>query len=230
MKLSILLSVRKNSKFLAKFLHNYADKTRHWDEHELLIMYSEQDTWNKEIINDFDGIPSIHFFKEDYKLGRSGLHQYFNELARHATGEFLIYFCDDHHIAVRDWDVKLLDFIAENNIDSKKVNMIVPKWDNAGAMSQILSRGWYEAAGSIGRYGNIDSYNNFVAEKIDQERVHQMTEPLFHDFTHDPYIMTPEDCIVEDMQPILENWGDQSVTDRIQEDAEKLQEAIRNEV
>jgi hypothetical protein len=230
MKLSILLASRKNSKFLAKFLMCYMEYTFDISAHELLCMYNTEDTWNQELISQMSSLPGVSFYKEDLHLGRSGLHEYFNTLATHATGDFLIYFCEDHCIVQPNWDQTILAFIRGNKIDPAKVNMIVPKFDNIGAMNQIVSRKWFETLGNIGRFGNIDSYNNYVAEKIDQTRIHPMDFPLFHDFTHDPQIMTPEHCRVQNETPLPEQWGDPSVMAKIIEDAAALQKAIESEV
>lgn len=226
-KISVLIASRKNSKFLAKFLHALLNNTEHIEDLEILCMYSEQDTWNKDLIENFAGI--VQFFQEDYKLGRSGLHRYFNEMLKHASGDWVIYFCDDHCIVSRGWDKYLLDFAAERNLDPQKIYSIVPAWDNTGAMNQMLSRGYINAVGNIGRFGNIDSYNNHVAMAI-QGRIAQAAKPIFHDFTHDPQVMTPEDNIVEGYSPDPELWDDQTVKDRIMEDQRILKEAIANEL
>ena len=226
-KISVLIASRKNSKFLAKFIHALMSNTSRLEDIEVLCMYSAQDTWNKELIGNFGGL--FQFYPEDKKLGRSGLHVYFNELLKHATGDWVIYFCDDHCIISQGWDLYLLNFAADRKLDPQKIYSIIPAWDNAGAMNQMLSRGYINALGNIGRFGNIDSYNNFVAMAI-QGRIAQATKPIFHDFTHDPSVMTPEHNIVEGYSPDPEMWEDQSVKDRIAEDQRILKEAIANEL
>lgn len=231
-KISVLLSSRKNSKFLSKFLFNYLEYTNDLASAELLVMYSGQDTWNTELIKHFQSktYPFMRFYSENYGLGRSGLHQYFNELAARARGDWLIYFCDDHCIVRKGWDTYLYKVIEENKIDPNKVNMIVPKWDNVGAMNQILSRAWFETLRNIGRFGNIDSYNNFVAEKIDQDRVRNLDEAFFHDFTHDPEILTAAHSKLDGENPLPEEWGSVEIQNRIIEDGARLQMAIEGEV
>lgn len=236
MKISVLLASRKNSKFLSKFIFNFLQNTHYFSQNpeihlssvELLVMCSEQDTWNRSLIEYVKEIPNISFFPENYRLGRSGLHIYYNELLQHATGDWIIYFCDDHCITVNGWDRYLLGYIEDKGIDHNKIYQIVPGWENAGSMNQMLSRGWVNALGNIGRFGNIDSYNNFVAERILKDRTHRPSEPLFYDFTHDPKVMTPEDNIVEGYSPLTESWESPEVQNRIIEDGKKLMEAIDN--
>lgn len=205
-KLSILISARKDSKYLAKFLFGLFQNTDDFSSVEVLVMLNEGDTWNAELVNYFraddhkDQNYYVKFFRENYGLGRHGLHIYFNDLLKYATGEWIIYFCEDHFIHRGGWDTYLRRFIAgaagEANRSDRKFPLdpsepwvIVPKFDNAGAMNHIVSRGFVEALGGVlGNHGWIDSYINdltFRAWGDHPKRVLRMDLELFHDFTHD---------------------------------------------
>lgn len=190
-KISVLVTGRKNSKYLAKFLHGLMVRTGDMANVEVLVMLNKEDTWNRELQAFYMALGlnvkgSFQFFEEDYKLGRDGLHKYFNDMAEFATGDWLVYFCDDHFITASGWDNAIRDFAEANNIDSSKINFIIPKFDNAGTMNHIVSRGAYTAMGQLGRHGWIDSYLNDVMHRMGHdERVFRMDDELFHDFTHD---------------------------------------------
>ncbi len=187
-KISVLVSARKNSKFLAKFIFGYLARTTNPHETELLVMLNADDDWNDELKWYF-GEQGIRFFTEDYKLGRAGLHQYLNDMVPEAKGDWLVYFCEDHFIIEPGWDQKIRSYIRDRELDSSKIYTIVPKFDNCGAMNQIVSRGFVDTLGGVfGRHGWIDSYINELNTRTfgdHSDRVIRMDEELFHDFTHD---------------------------------------------
>lgn len=208
-KISILISARKNSKYLAKFLMGFFERTDDPLSIQVLVMMNQHDTWNLDLMHHFMN-HGVEFYFENMELGRAGLHEYFNELYKHATGDWIIYFCEDHYIIMNGWDRYLKSFIngyltsyngdLKHNhgpLDWSKIWCIIPKFDNAGAMNQILSRGYCEAiGGKLGNHGWIDSYINdlnlsafgILAEQptiSPDSRILRIDEPMFHDFTHD---------------------------------------------
>lgn len=244
-KISVLVAARKNSKYLAKFLHGYFTRTEDLDNTEILVMLNKDDTWNDDLVNYYD----IHdhrvkqhyvkFFREDYNLGRAGLHMYFNDLLKHAKGDWIVYFCEDHFIIYDGWDEKVRYDIGKRQLNPQKVNVIVPVFDNAGAMNHIVSRGYVSILGDLGKHGWIDSYINHVCElafghRLDDTRsnrlVRNIDEKLFHDFTHDhPNPMS--DAHLQSISPSeghkLPKFDTDEVRSLVGADAEKLKEAMR---
>lgn len=203
-KISVLVSARKNSKYLSKFLLGYFQRTRDQINTEILVMLNEHDTWNDELVNFYGS--TVKFYREDYELGRAGLHIYFNDLYEHAKGDWIVYFCEDHFIIMDEWDEYVRSMIDGSLmvdtktevgfalkheygiLDSKQPYCLVPKFDNCGDMNQILSRGYCETIGGMGKHGWIDSYINDlnqVAFGIGRGRVFRFDKDMFHDFTHD---------------------------------------------
>jgi hypothetical protein len=264
-KISVLVAARKNSKYLAKFLLGYFDRTQDFANTEILVMLNEHDTWNNDLVQYFDWHDHVNrehyvkFFRENLELGRAGLHEYFNELYKQATGEWIVYFCEDHFITMPGWDDYLRSLIMgtlrlpgpsdqpvrlkndQGPLDPNKVWCIIPKFDNAGAMNQILSRGYCEALGGIiGRHGWIDSYVNdlnaaafgIAADRPNYkegDRIFKLDDETFHDFTHDkpnPMSDAHMQSITEGKGKQLPKYTDSVVLDRIREDAEKLKQAI----
>lgn len=237
-KISVLIAARKNSKYLAKFLFGLYENTSpgiQGGELEVLVMLNEHDTWNRELVSYFEGRGDTRFFYEDKRLGRAGLHEYFNDLLEHATGDWIIYFCEDHFINPPNriyWDEYFLSRIAELQMDPAQPYVIVPKFDNAGAMNHMVSRGYVKVmGGKLGRHGWIDSYINDVTAgawgRISPYLVRMDTE-TFHDFTHDtPEPMDPIHNQVElsEAAKKLPKHGDQVYQHRVNLDAEILKKA-----
>lgn len=251
-KLSVLVAARKNSKYLAKFLHGYFVNTigKHQDT-EVLVMLNEHDTWNRELVRYYENYTdwNIRFFYEDYQLGRAGLHLYFNELYKHCTGQWIVYFCEDHYIIADSWDHQVRQVIDgtalaiktdgqpevlqhhNGRLNPTKIWAIIPKFDNAGAMNHIVSRGLVEQMGGrLAQHGNLDSYLNDVIKWLPRERRIAMDEPLFHDFTHDvpsPMSDAHLQSVISEAGKKMPDYDEAVIAQAVADDVVKLQSAIR---
>src|SRR5258705_12200365 len=151
--ISLLLTARQDSKFLAKFIMTYITNTKSFKNVELIVFIPPTDTWNKEL---FEYFPMIRRIDDNTGIGRGGSNIFYSEAAKFARGEWLWYLCDDHNLF--EWyDEYITNYIKDNNIDPNKVNVIAPMCDNSGRISHILSRKTYETIG-FGQHGNVDSY------------------------------------------------------------------------
>lgn len=246
--ISVLIAARKNSKYLAKFLFGLAANTQYPAGIQTLVMLNEDDTWNRELVHYFDlhqDFLPIEFHTENYGLGRAGLHVYFNDLLQHATGDWIIYFCEDHFITMHGWDTYLQRVIAGITQQGDSLNkpfpldpsepwIIVPKFDNAGSMNHIVSRGYIDALGGVlGRHGWIDSYINDLSTQAwgrHPLRVLRMDKEIFHDFTHDdpsPMSDAHLQTIIGPEAAKLPKHGSQEYQILIEDDAERLREATK---
>lgn len=246
-RISVLIAARKNSKYLAKFLHGLLAKTADIGEIEVLVMLNKGDTWNRDLVSNYTGFFS--FYDEDYQLGRAGLHVYFNDLYKHATGDWILYFCEDHYIIEQNWDQELRAIIAgtalaeitpgqpaalqhqQGRLNPTMIWCIIPKFDNAGSMNHVLSRGLIEHMGGyLAQHGNLDSYLNDVIRHIPRDRRIAMDQALFHDFTHDVPSPMADAHLQAEISPAarqMPRYEDTSIESSIIDDAAKLQRAIK---
>ena len=241
--ISVLLAARKDSKYLAKFLMGYLENTVDSLDVELLVMMHEEDTWNKELVEYLTANEDIMFFTENKGLGRNGLHVYYNDLLPFTSGNWIVYFCEDHFITLKGWDayvrqiiaggsrsLKVTEFEESEPLNPTEPWCIVPKFENVGAMNQIVSKGYIKAMGGyLGRHGNIDSYLNDVNRLLPQERIIKMDDPAFYDFTHDS--PSPLDDVhtktpLSEEGKALPKYTDHVVQKWIDEDAEKIRRAL----
>lgn len=251
--ISVLIAARKNSKYLAKFLFGFFTNTqeRHINT-EVLAMLNEHDTWNRDLVRYYKENTNwnIRFIYENYQLGRAGLHVYFNELYKQCTGQWIIYFCEDHYIITEGWDRQVREIIdgtglaeqgsieqpqvlqhENGRLDPRKVWCIIAKFDNAGPMNHILSRGFIEHMGGyLAQHGNLDSYLNDVIAWIPRERRIYMDHELFHDFTHDHPSPMDDAHLQSEISPAgrqMPRYEDPIVESCIIDDSAKLQRAIK---
>lgn len=250
--ITVVISARRNSKYLAKFLFGLLHTTVQLGRLDVRVVLNEHDEWNSELQEFFEGYthPTGYrpflFFRENLQLGRAGLHKYFNvaldpTLTDRPVGDWVIYFCEDHFINVIGWDKLVRATISGDllhgdsfkkpfPLDPSEPWVIVPKFDNCGAMNHIVSRGFIKAMGGvIGNHGWIDSYINDLMRPF-PERVIRMDESLFHDFTHDK--PTPMDdshvqALSTEKGKALPAYEDPRVAKQIEQDQIKLRRALK---
>lgn len=238
---SILVASRKDSPFLERFLRSYEKNTTDPDNAELLLMYNVGETKNLAVIKEFQDKGLLKSFTEDWGLGRSGLHKYFNLLLTAATGEWVWYLCEDHDF-IRPWDSYINEFLEKKKvnpateIDPQKVNCLVPLYNNIGAVSHILSRGWLNVTGRLAGHGNLDSWIGTIASSIQHHgRVHQLlltgsseVDAMMTDYTHNKEeIEAVKDQMVSVTPPGVIPWSDPGVQDALLKELEAIREAIR---
>lgn len=225
-----MVSARRDSKYLANFITGFL--THRADKKTMLyVMVNKNDTWNADLIDWFDETNGIRFFGEDYGYGRAGLHIYFNKLYHYTHDpDWLIYFCEDHQFILPGWDKVVLDKIKELELDPEKPYCLIPKFDNVGAMNQILSRGYIKALGGVlGYHGNIDSYINDVNRSlgglVERKAVIRFDEEMFHDYTHDKPIPVENPVYPAPNADKLPKYNDHRVLEQIAKDSKKIKEA-----
>jgi len=100
-------------------------------------------------------------------------------------------------------------------------------------MNQIISRGYYNALGYVGRNGWIDSYLIDVNVLIPQDRIRHFPDDMFTDFTHyQPSPMSDEmlrPTLNEEAISQLPKYDSDENRRLIAEDAAKITEAIKAE-
>lgn len=247
--LLVLIAARRNSKYLAKFLFGLEEHTNRPKDMEVRVIMNEHDTWNRELqlFADRGGFASrVLCYRENLRLGRAGLHEYFNMLLdpdEQYPPAWVIYFCEDHFINYPGWDTALREYISgerrsgdsdgkEFPLDPDDIWVLVPKFDNCGAMNHVVSRGFIKAmGGKIGNHGWIDSYINDLMRDF-PDRVIRVDEEWFHDFTHDkpsPMDDAHLQTVISEKGKALPKYEDPVVRHRIKVDQEKLKRALAKE-
>lgn len=241
MKLSVLVSARKDSKYLAKFLFGLLANTVNWADMDVHVMCNEHDTWNHEMLDYFTANEdNFYQYAENMGLGRAGLHEYFNMMVPRARGDWLVYFCDDHFISMPRWDTYVDNYIEGAHragdsdgkvfpLDPAKPWVLIPKFDNTGSVNHIVSRGFVNALnGKLGCHGWIDSYINNLITALPQIRL-RMDEEMFHDFTADvpsPMHEAHLQSMVSKKGAALPKIDGLGTAQKIGEDIDKLERAL----
>ena len=231
MKISIIGISRRRSKFLAKFLSSFVNMTHDNENTELLMTVSANEDWNMDVIELFRDKHGVKFFFEDKKLGGNGRHIFFNDMAEHATGDWIQHACDDHLFTMPGWDNYIRANIRHHELSPEKINIVIPKLKNTGSVSHLVSRGYFKTLGRIGGCGNIDSWINEVITGIPRDRIINIHDPTMLDYSAmsdvgDKNFLHPvDDTSNGDLIPSL---GSNEVNEDIRLSSKKLIEAIAN--
>lgn len=229
--ISLLVTARENSKYLAKFITSFVRHTKNFSEIELLIFISPEDTWNKELFECFSD--KIKLVPDTTGLGRGASHIFYSEAAKEAKGEWLWYLCDDHYL-LDGYDEYISNYINEMKIDPRKVNVIAPMCVNSGRISHIISRKVFNAVG-FGQHGNLDSYINEMLENLEvltgdlYKYPYTPSIPVMVDLGMDKSIMEHKNKA--DFNPVaqVQLFKSKMMKDKIKADARKLFELVRGE-
>ena len=224
--ISLLVTARSDSKYLAKFITSFMVNTTNFDNVELLVFIDPEDTWNKELFECFKD--KIRIIPDNTGIGRGGSHIFYNEVAKEAKGDWLWYLCDDHQL-FKGYDEYIVKYIDDHHLNSSKVNIIAPMCSNSGRISHILSRKTYETIG-FGQHGNVDSYINemceylevYVGANVSRTIPHVPPMPVMADLGMDKQLMVHTNK--SDFNPVaqVQLFKSEMMKDKIKADARKL--------
>jgi len=218
--ISLLVTARKDSKFLAKFVMTFISHTKRFDNVELLI-FTPGGEWNKELLKFFTVMPvPIKVIDDETGLGRGGNHIFYQEAFKSAKGDWIWYLCDDHQL-LDGYDQYITDYIKD--LDPTKPVVIAPAVDNSGRISHILSRKFIDTVG-FAPQGNVDSCINETLERLElltgnTDILHLPLIPVLHDFSLDKDLFKSEPFDAEYEKALFKSQG---LKDKLQADAEKL--------
>jgi hypothetical protein len=182
MKISVLCPARPNSALLAHLVVRFLSTVKNHEDVNLIVMMNVADKWNKNIKRAFPQ-RNVLFVEEDFKLGRQGLHVYYNELAKLTNAEWLMMVCEDHDWVMDEWDQFMLDHLK--SVDCMKPNIFYPRFTNIGAVCPVLSRGYVNAVGgNLSAHYSFDSWINEVAEACNLNVADSPDEKMMVDHTH----------------------------------------------
>lgn len=234
-KLSLLVPVRADSKFLGHFLAAYVAKTKDKENTQLIIFLGELDTWNRDLLNvlAFNNRHNILLMKDEIQAGQSGHHIYLNTMLPQATGDWIGHTCDDIPIIMDGWDNHIRNFITENYIDHNKIHQLIPGMYEPGANIHFLSRAYIDTVGKMAGYPNTDSWNNTVLDQIPYEirngRRWDIPGKIFRDYTRDRDFCSALNYGLYARKRINNpNWESKEVQNLIKEEGHKLLQAIQN--
>lgn len=121
---------------------------------ELLVAVDEDDPeFDQYCVPKMAGVkicPSTHH-------GYQNLHEYYNDLAKVAHGDWLMLWNDDAVMETKDW----VDIIAKYD---HTIPQVLNVWNELDNLFPLISRAWYEAVGHFALNTHADSWVQQVAD------------------------------------------------------------------
>lgn len=152
-----MISVLIPSRGRADLLRKNAPSWRHAGV-ELLVAIDDDDPMKEEYFY-IQGI-TIYVMK---RHGYQNLHEYYNFLAKFATGDWLMLGNDDATMMTKNWNAIIE---AEDPTSPQVLNV----WNERDNLFPIISRAWYEATGHFSMNTHADSWVQQTAELIDRTK------------------------------------------------------------
>lgn len=163
---SFLIPTRKRVEGLKRTLQSISDNTR--NTVEVLIRYDRDDEATKNVIEslEYPKIAGIAIEGDRPANGYGELYQLYNELAFHASGEFLWIFNDDAVILTKDFDELLARHTSQICVIKPETFLTA---DNAVAAANIfplVHRRIVEVNGVFSTHSSIDKWYEIFAQEI----------------------------------------------------------------
>ncbi|MCK5614377.1 hypothetical protein KAR91_71585 [Candidatus Pacearchaeota archaeon] len=164
-------------------LSSILENTENLSDIEVLLKLDDDDPDGYEYItkNWIDKLP-IHIELMEGSWRRSGVAIYSNRLASLSNGEFVWWWSDEVVLTKKNWDSWFKN-VTKNYVG--KIYFVTMLTQNAGYSYPCLSKEWINNLGLFTKFIALDSFNNFIAEKMKNKRnivLHEYTLSVKHHY------------------------------------------------
>lgn len=165
---SVLLPSRHRPVLLRKAIASLAATAKYPERVEVLVAADPDDGETR--ISDDVLLRAVRVLTAPQRWGRGSIHEYYNWLARHATGDWLLLFNDDATMLTQDWD----EIIA-----GQEPCIALVGSNHGDHMFMAVPSAWARAAGYLSALPDIDNFLYAVGERLGCNR--HVPVRVFHD-------------------------------------------------
>lgn len=166
--ISILCPTRARPELYKRSIVSLLDNADNPANVQILARLDEDDDYHA-----YEGLPGMLLV--DLPYGYEGQHRYNNQLAEHATGDWLMIWNDDALCKTQSWDS-----IIESHAGRFELLSLDNNQPKAYGCFPVVPRKWFEACGHLSLDCRVDTWLNEVAKGagcfVDEPRVY-----IFHD-------------------------------------------------
>lgn len=179
-KISILLPTRKRTQAIIKSIGSLLANAKNTADIEILIAYDEDDTESKEFFESvwFDYLSQCQATSKVFETERFGylkLYKYVNFLAKHATGDWIMFWNDDALMLTEDWDEEILKHTGWFGL----LRMPCVTMNHPFALFPIIPREWIDFFGLVSPVNHSDWWIFNVTYPIG--RMKNIPVEVYHD-------------------------------------------------
>ena len=178
--ITILLPTRKRTKMVQRSVAGLIDLAHDAKRIHIAVAYDHDDEESKKYFSSFTwrnlveptgATQSVH---EIQRAGWSGLHEYYNHLAKSVDSEWYFIWNDDAYMRSYAWDQEIFD----NNNPKKMLSMESNGKRPSSTLFPCVSRLWVDTFGMIG-YNPVDQWIQDITYEL--EAYNRITSTIFHD-------------------------------------------------
>jgi hypothetical protein len=166
MIVSILIPTRKRFDIFEKSINSLFENCNSVENFEVLVAIDNDDIDSiSKIENYILDKPNIKFFLYERQFYH-GLHNYYNNLAINAVGDFLLLWNDDAIMKSKHWDIEILKYKGIFCVLSPKVDTMEDYWINIGVLFPIIPKKWIDITGEWSHVPACDSWIDVLSKRL----------------------------------------------------------------
>ena len=180
MIISVLLPTRKRTHLVETSVRSLLANAIEPHNVEIMIAYDGDDEESKQYFGSTQWQDFINFFgarqqtHETQTWGYQELHRYYNFLASHCHGDWLLIWNDDALMRSSGWD----GHIKDNQDFVGLLHMTTENYRSKFALFPLIPRAWIELFGSVGEIP-VDSWIHHIC--MEAQAVKKIEPVIFHD-------------------------------------------------
>lgn len=182
--ISVLLPTRGRTEALDRSIHSLLDTAADASRVQILLAFDSDDEvgtthFNQHLVNQLRA-RGVKFKAIQFnRLGYLNIHMYYNELAKHATGDWLFVWNDDAFMNTAGWDQVIDQYQSQ-----MKVLKVHTHREHPYSIFPIVPRTWLDTLGHLSGHQMIDAWISQIAYMLD------IIEIVDIDVTHDRHDLT----------------------------------------
>ena len=159
MKITVLLPTRGRPQLAWRSLQSLINQATEPHNLEILLAIDNDDTDTLKFFTAKRYPVKLLKFE---RLGYKKLHMYLNTLAKHATGDWFMFWNDDAMMLTRQWDRQIYKHAGEFVL----LRMPVKNHPHPFALFPIIPRTWYDLLGVISTTTQADRYIYEIMSRV----------------------------------------------------------------
>lgn len=178
MLVTVLLPTRQRPHLVERSIRSLLDNASNPSNIEIAVAFDQDDEQSREYFksvewNTLAGLQSTVL--ETPKWGYQELHKYYNLLAEHATGQWLLIWNDDAVMKTQGWDL-----LVQDNADFVGLlHMRTENYRDKFALFPLIPKVWTEIFGCVSESNSNDSWIQHIC--LEAEAIRRIDAVVFHD-------------------------------------------------
>lgn len=179
--ISVLLPTRQRTDLVKRSLHSLISQAKHPEQIEVLVAYDNDDDQSHEFFSSPEWaqwVAEHHTSAQCFQVPRWGyrsLHEYYNYLAAHSQGSWMLIWNDDAMMETQHWD----DQVRDNDDWRMLLHMTCSNLVMNCSIFPLLHREWLDVFGTVSPINHPDSWISEVCWQARARRVIEVSS--FHD-------------------------------------------------